>query len=220
MRTPHKPPAPTTPVPDGLGFDPDALRAKYRAERDRRIRPDGNRQYRRLGGEPSRYAQGPYAEPGFTREPLHDRVEVAVVGGGFGSTWYWNRYPGVQCDIESYVYLPLLEEVGHIPEWRYAPGEEIRQHARAIGRHFDLYRDACFRHVVVSSGTLSLPKLPGIPGTETFQGHMFHTSRWDYAYTGGDANGDLHGLADKRVAVIGTGATAIRIVPHLGAARV
>ena len=260
-----------TPTPqDRLGFDPDALRARYRAERDRRIRPDGTGQYRRVTGELETYAQDPYADHESTREPLYDRVEVAVIGGGFGGllagarlrqagvrdirmielaadfggTWYWNRYPGVHCDIESYVYMPLLEEVGHIPAWRYAPGEEIRQHARAIGRHFDLYRDACFgtratelrwdeggsewivstdrgdrmraRHVVVSSGTLSLPKLPGIPGIETFKGHMFHTSRWDYAYTGGDADGNLHRLADKRVAVIGTGATAVQIVPHLG----
>ncbi|WP_413099210.1 flavin-containing monooxygenase [Streptomyces sp. Inha503] len=271
MPTPQRPPTAITSMDtEELGFDPDALRTKYRAERDRRIRPDGNKQYRRIAGEFGSYAQDPYVEPGFTREPLYDRVEVLIIGGGFGGllagarlrqagvreirvieqggdfggTWYWNRYPGVQCDIESYVYMPLLEEVGYIPRWRYAPGEEIRQHARAIGRHFDLYRDVCFqtqvtelhwddtelewtvhtdrddriraRHVVVSSGTLSRAKLPGIPGIETFQGHTFHTSRWDYDYTGGDASGGLHKLADKRVALIGTGATAIQAVPHLG----
>ncbi|MFE5815107.1 flavin-containing monooxygenase [Streptomyces sp. NPDC056479] len=227
-----------------LDFDPEALRAKYRAERERRIRPDGNRQYRRTVDEFGSHADDPHTE--FTeREPLHDSVEVLVVGGGFGGTWYWNRYPGIHCDIESYIYLPLLEELGYVPKWRYAPGEEIRQHAMAIGRHFGLYRDACFqtrvrelrwhdtdlewivstdrgdemraRHVVISSGTLSQPKLPGIPGIETFRGHTFHTSRWDYDYTGGDANGGLTGLADKRVALIGTGATAIQVVPHLGA---
>ncbi|MFE2675597.1 flavin-containing monooxygenase [Streptomyces hygroscopicus] len=271
MSTPRDPsPAAGSPDPAEPGFDPEALRAKYRAERDRRIRPDGRKQYRRLTGEFGAYADDPYVAPGFTRRPLTDRVEVAVVGGGFGGllagarlrqagfqdirmieqggdfggTWYWNRYPGVQCDIESYVYLPLLEEVGYVPRWRYAPGEEIRQHARAIGRHFDLYRDVCFqtqvtelrwddaesewivhtdrddrvraRHVVISSGTLSRAKLPGIPGIETFKGHAFHTSRWDYAYTGGDASGGLHKLADQRVALIGTGATAIQVVPHLG----
>ncbi|MFG2583826.1 flavin-containing monooxygenase [Streptomyces malaysiensis] len=266
----HPPTSATSMDPEELGFDPDALRAKYRAERDRRIRPDGKKQYRRIAGDLDSYAQDPYVEPEFTREPLHDRVEVLVIGGGFGGllagarlrqagvrdirmieqggdfggTWYWNRYPGVQCDIESYVYLPLLEEIGYVPRWRYAPGEEIRQHARAIGRHFDLYRDVCFqtqvtelrwdetelewtvhtdrddriraRHVVISSGTLSRAKLPGIPGIETFKGHTFHTSRWDYDYTGGDAGGGLHRLADKRVALIGTGATAIQVVPHLG----
>ncbi|MEU2271957.1 NAD(P)/FAD-dependent oxidoreductase [Streptomyces olindensis] len=261
MSTPHPP----------LDFDPEALRARYRAERDRRIRPDGNRQYRRTTGEFGHFDDDPYAEPGFSREPLHDHVDVVVVGGGFGGlltgarlrqagglrsiriiekgadfggTWYWNRYPGIHCDIESYVYLPLLEELGYVPKWKYAPGEEIREHARAIARHFDLYREACFRtqvrelrwdegesvwivttdrgdrmtarHVVVATGLLSQPKLPGIEGIETFKGHMFHTSRWDYDYTGGDANGGLTKLADKRVALIGTGATAIQVVPHLG----
>ncbi|QFU92659.1 NAD(P)/FAD-dependent oxidoreductase [Amycolatopsis sp. YIM 10] len=258
------------PTPQDLGFDPDELRARYRAERDRRIRPDGNAQYRRPEGEFSSYGADPHADPDYRREPLTDRMDAIVVGGGFGGllagarlrqagldrirliddgadfggTWYWNRYPGIHCDIESYVYLPLLEEVGYVPEWKYSPGEEIRQHSRAIGRKFDLYRDACFQtkvtslrwddneaewvvetdrgdrmraqFVVVSSGTLSTPKLPGIPGIETFTGHTFHTSRWDYDYTGGTAEGGLTGLADKKVAVVGTGATAIQVVPHLG----
>ncbi|CAM3874971.1 NAD(P)/FAD-dependent oxidoreductase [Kibdelosporangium persicum] len=257
-------------VPPDLGFDPDALRARYRAERDRRIRPDGNAQYRPAEGEFGYYAEDPYADPDFTREPLHDKVDVVVLGGGlggllaaarvrqagvgsirviekagdFGGTWYWNRYPGIHCDIESYIYMPLLEELGYVPEWKYAPGEEIRRHAQAIGRHFDLYGQACFqtavtelrwddeaaewivstdrgdrmraRYVVMSNGTLDRPKLPGIPGIGTFRGHTFHTSRWDYDYTGGDANGNLRELADKRVALVGTGATAIQVVPHLG----
>ena len=257
-------------VSEDLGFDPHELRARYRAERDRRIRPDGATQYRAAAGEFGFYADDPHADPRFTREPLHDEVEVVVIGGGlggllagarlrqagvgsirvvekggdFGGTWYWNRYPGIHCDIESYVYMPLLDELGYVPEWKYAPGEEIRRHSRAIGEHFDLYRDACFqtavtelrwdedaavwivstdrgdrmraRYVVMSNGTMDRPKLPGIPGIETFQGHTFHTSRWDYAYTGGDSSGNLTGLADKRVAVIGTGATAIQVVPHVG----
>ncbi|WP_405746121.1 NAD(P)/FAD-dependent oxidoreductase [Streptomyces sp. NBC_01525] len=263
-----------TPVPPGgpqADVDLEALRARYRAERDRRIRPAGRGQYQQVTGEFGYYDEDPYADGEFTREPLHDRVEVVILGGGFGGllagarlrqagvasirviekggdfggTWYWNRYPGIHCDIESYIYLPLLEELDYVPKWRYAPGEEIRQHARAIGRAFDLYRDACFRtqvtelrwdegaaewlvatdrgdrirarYVVTASGTLSEAKLPGIPGIETFRGRTFHTSRWDYAYTGGDADGNLHRLADKRVALIGTGATAIQCVPHLGA---
>ncbi|HEY3710985.1 MAG TPA: NAD(P)/FAD-dependent oxidoreductase [Amycolatopsis sp.] len=260
----------TPSAPPGPGFDPDALRAKYRAERDRRLRPDGSAQYQRAEGDFGYYAEDPYATSDFAREPLRDQVDAVVVGGGFGGllaaarlrqagldrvrviekagdfggTWYWNRYPGIHCDVESYIYLPLLEELGYVPEWKYAPGAEILRHCQAIGRHFDLYRDACFRtaveglrwdedearwtvrtdrgdviraqYVVVTSGVLDRPKLPRIPGIETFEGHTFHTSRWDYGYTGGDADGGLTGLADKRVALIGTGATGIQVVPHLG----
>jgi cyclohexanone monooxygenase len=253
-----------------LGFDPDVLRAKYRAERDKRIRPDGNDQYVEVRGDFSRYVDDPYVEAGFARAPLHDEVEVLIIGGGFGGqmigarlrqagagdlriidkagdfggTWYWNRYPGAQCDIESYIYLPLLEETGYIPKEKYSFAPEILEHARRIGEHFDLYRNACFqtqissirwdeaefrwiietnrddrmraRFVVMSNGPLNRPKLPAIPGISSFRGHTFHTSRWDYAYTGGDSSGNLHRLADKRVAIVGTGATAIQCVPHLG----
>ncbi|MEV6302983.1 NAD(P)/FAD-dependent oxidoreductase [Actinoplanes sp. NPDC051861] len=241
----------------------EVLRARYKAERDRRIRPDGATQYQR-STEADPYT--PFVE----REPVRDRVDAVVVGGGFGGlltgarlrqagverirmiddggdfggTWYWNRYPGIHCDIEATVYMPLLEEVGYVPKWRYAPGEEIRQHCIAIAKRFDLYADTMFhtrvtgltwddedaswtvttdrgdvfqsRYVVLSSGTLSQPKLPGIPGLDEFEGHLFHSSRWDYEYTGGDQTGGLTGLAGKRVAVIGTGASAIQIVPHLG----
>ncbi|NUP45453.1 MAG: NAD(P)/FAD-dependent oxidoreductase [Streptomyces sp.] len=268
---PPTPPGLTPSDPGQLGFDPDELRARYRAERDRRIRPDGKTQYQNTTGRFGYFEDDPHADRGFTREPLRDRVEALVIGGGFGGllaaarlrqagvesirviekggdfggTWYWNRYPGIHCDIESYVYMPLLEEVGYIPKWRYAPGEEIRLHACAIARRFHLYDDVCFqtqatelrwdeaesewlvstdrgdemraRFVAVAGGTLSQPKLPGIPGIESFKGHTFHTSRWDYAYTGGHAGGGLDKLADKRVALIGTGATAIQVVPHLGA---
>ncbi|WP_411287578.1 flavin-containing monooxygenase [Phenylobacterium sp.] len=259
-------------VPADLGFDPDALRARYRAERDKRRRDDGNDQYRELTGDFARYLDDPYVTPGFTRAPLTDEVEVVVIGGGFGGllagarlreagvadirviekggdfggTWYWNRYPGAACDVESYIYLPLLEEVGYIPTEKYARAPEILDHSRAIGEHFDLYRDACFqtevtdltwdeaarrwivctnrgdamkaRFVVMANGPLHRPKLPGIPGVETFRGHTFHTSRWDYGYTGGSPDGGLTGLAGKRVGIIGTGATAVQCVPHLGAA--
>lgn len=262
------PPVPDAPVPDASEIDLDALRARYARERDRRIRPDGALQYRSAAGEFGYYAKDPYT-PRTEREPLTDTVEVLVIGcgfgglvtgarlrqagvdsirmtdeaGDFGGTWYWNRYPGIHCDIESYSYMPLLEEVGYVPKWRYAPGEEIRRHAVAIAETFGLYRDALFhtrvtglnwdertdtwvvetdrgdrmraRFVITSSGTLTQPKLPGIPGIETFRGHTFHTSRWDYGYTGGDQDGGLTGLADKRVAVVGTGATGVQVVPHL-----
>lgn len=253
-----------------LDFDPDALREMYRAERDKRLRPDGNNQWVEMKGDFKRYVDDPYVEPGFSRAPLTDEVDALVIGGGFGGllaaarlreagvervrivekggdfggTWYWNRYPGAQCDIESYIYLPLLEETSYIPKEKYIFAQEIRDHARRIGEHFNLYKDACFQTetrsirwledekrwlittnrndrvrawwVVMSNGPLNRPKLPGIPGIESFKGHSFHTSRWDYAYTGGDSTGNLTKLADKRVGIIGTGATAIQCVPHLG----
>ena len=138
MRTSH--------LPADLGFDPEALREKYRAERDRRVRPDGLGQYRAAEGGFGYFADDPYTAES-AREPLRDHVDVLVVGGGFGGlvaaarlrmagierirvverggdfggTWYWNRYPGIHCDIESHVYLPLLDETGYVPEWKYAP---------------------------------------------------------------------------------------------------
>jgi cyclohexanone monooxygenase len=258
-----KPVAPSSEVGD-LGFDPEALRARYRAERDKRLRDDGNAQYREIAGDFAHYLDDPYVAPGFHREPLTDEVEVVVVGGGFGGqlaaarlrqagmsdiriiekggdfggTWYWNRYPGAACDIESYIYLPLLEELGYVPVEKYSRAPEILAHSRAIGEHFDLYRGALFqtevtrmawdeaaarwivstnrgdalrvRFVVMANGPLHRPKLPGIPGIRSFKGHSFHTSRWDYGYTGGTNEGGLSG-------VIGTGATAVQCVPHLGA---
>jgi cyclohexanone monooxygenase len=255
--------------PADLGFDPDALRAKYREEREKRIRPDGNDQYVEATGEFRHFVDDPYVEPGYERDPLTDEVDVALIGGGFGGlvagarlrqagvediriiekggdfggTWYWNRYPGAACDIESYVYLPLLEELDYIPVEKYSRAPEIFAHCRAIAEKYDLYRGACLqtevtgirwdeessrwiiatnrgdamkaRFVCLANGFLQRPKLPGIPGVETFEGHTFHTSRWDYAYTGGDSEGNLTGLRGKRVGVIGTGATAVQCVPHV-----
>jgi cation diffusion facilitator CzcD-associated flavoprotein CzcO len=261
----------TVDEPAPLAFDPDALREKYRAERDRRLRPDGNDQYREVTGQFAHYLDDPYVEP-ITRDPLFDEVDVVVVGGGFGGllagarlkeagivdvhiiekggdfggTWYWNRYPGAQCDVEAYIYLPLLEEIGYVPKEKYTRAPEILQHSRNIGEHFGLYNGALFqtevtgvrwdeassrwlvatnrgdelraRFVLMAAGPLHRPKLPAIEGIETFQGHSFHTSRWDYDYTGGDSEGNLSKLADKRIGIIGTGATAVQCVPHLGAA--
>ena len=260
------------PEAEAPGFDAELLRAKYREERDKRLRADANDQYLEVEGEFAHFLDDPYIEPGFEREPLADEVEVAVIGGGFGGilvaarlreagvediriidsasdfggTWYWNRYPGVACDVESYIYLPLLEETGYMPEQKYATGEEILDHSQRIARKYDLYRDVCFQtkvtelrwdedavrwiistnrgdrikaHYVCNAlGVLNRPKLPGIPGIEDFKGHTFHASRWDYAYTGGDADGNLTGLRGKRVGIIGTGATAVQCVPHVGEA--
>jgi cation diffusion facilitator CzcD-associated flavoprotein CzcO len=259
-----------SPTAEELGFDPGALREKYAAERAKRLRADGNNQYQEITGKHAHYNVDPYVEPGFTRPALHEELDVLIIGGGFGGllaaarlqkvgitniriiekagdfggTWYWNRYPGAQCDIESYMYLPLLEETGYIPKEKYSFAPEIFEHAQRIGKHFHLYERACFqtqikearwdeeagrwtvttdrddvfqaRFVVMSSGPLNRPKLPAIPGIETFKGHTFHTSRWDYNYTGGDTTGGLHKLHNKRVGIIGTGATAIQCVSHLG----
>ena len=253
-----------------IDFDPDALHTKYLAERDKRLRDDGIDQYVAVKAEFSHYIDDPYVEPGFTREPVFDEVEFAIVGGGFGGlmmgarlreagfdsirvvesagdfggTWYWNRYPGAMCDVESYCYLPLLEELGYMPRHKYSFAPEILEHSRNIARHYRLYDDALMqtsitgmvwveadqrweistnrgdrfkaRYVAMANGPLSRPKLPGIPGIGDFKGHTFHTSRWDYRYTRGDSSGGLSGLKDKRVGIIGTGATAIQCVPHLG----
>jgi cyclohexanone monooxygenase len=251
-------------------FDPDALREKYRLERDKRLRPEGNAQYVEVTGKFAHFVDDPYVER-VERAPLTDEVDVVVVGGGFGGllagarlrqagieniriieaggdfggTWYWNRYPGAQCDIESYCYLPLLEELGYLPKEKYSFAPEIYEHSQRIAKAYGLYDAACFqtkvtgltwdeeaarwivatdrgdaikaRFMVMATGPLNRPKLPAVPGIEEFEGHTFHTSRWDYTYTGGDHSGGLTGLADKRVAIIGTGATAIQCVPALGA---
>ncbi|WP_395842092.1 flavin-containing monooxygenase [Archangium violaceum] len=254
-----------------LSFSPEALREKYRSEREKRLRPNGNTQYIPLKGVFADFDKDPYVEPGFTRPALTEKLDVLIVGGGFGGmlaavrlrqagvhsfrivekggdfggTWYWNRYPGAACDVESYIYLPLLEETGYIPKEKYAKAPEIFAHCQRIGRQFDLYKAALFqtlveqmdwdedtrrwnvtthrgdrlaaRFVIIAGGILHKAKLPGIPGIETFKGHSFHTSRWDYAYTGGGPTSRMARLADKRVGIIGTGATAVQAIPHLGA---
>ena len=255
-----------------LGIDSAALRAKYRAERDKRLRPEGLGQFVRIDRDHHRqFQQDPRTIAGTERAPLTDQVEIAVIGAGFGGlllgadlrkrgfadirfidragdfggVWYWNRYPGAACDTEAPIYLPMLEELGVLPKRKYATGPEIHAHCRLIAEKFDLYRNSCFntdvtairwdeasrvwtietdrgdsmraRHVVVSAGVMDRPKLADLPGLDTFKGHSFHTSRWDYAYTGGDSSGELTGLADKVVGIIGTGATAVQCVPHLGA---
>ena len=256
-----------------LGFDPKQLAERYRHERDRRVRADAESQFVAVEND-SPFANeflqdDPYCEP-LEREAITDERDVIIIGGGwvgmmtaarlsqagvtgvrivesgadFGGTWYWNRYPGAQCDIESYSYLPLLEETGYIPKLRYSFAPEIHEHAQRIGEHFDLYKDAVFqtwvtevrwnadinrwivstnrgdsmkaKHICLGTGPANRPRLPGIPGVDKFKGHRFHTCRWDYEYTGGSHAGKLDKLADKRVAIIGTGATAIQCVPALG----
>ena len=250
-------------------FDPEAVRAKYLAERDKRLVPH-RADIRDLGADEhfAHYRDDPFT-PFADRDPVADEVDVVIVGGGIagilagarlrkagveririidqaggiGGTWYWNRYPGVMCDVESYIYLPMLEELGYIPTRRYAFGEEILRHLEAIADRFDLEDDALFhtgvtraewqedaarwrirtdrgdevtcRWYVLAVGILNLMKLPTIPGMEDFAGHSFHTARWDYDYTGGGPDQPLTDLADKTVALFGTGATGIQCVPPL-----
>ena len=257
---------------DGRQIDKAALLKKYIEERDKRLRADGNAQYLQLKGQLAHYLEDPYT-PFVEREPKTDHVTFAFVGGGFaglvtgarlveagvtdvrivekggdfGGTWYWNRYPGAQCDTASMVYMPLLEETGHMPTEKYAHAPEILAQCQRIGRQYGLYDNALFHTEVedlswdeansrwliktnrgdaftasfigLGTGPLHVPKLPGIPGIESFEGHSFHTSRWDYGYTGGDPSGaPMEKLADKRVAIIGTGATSVQAVPHLAPA--
>src|SRR5688572_15627753 len=252
--------------------DKAAIRKRYAQERAKRLRPEGNAQYIRLKDQMPEYLEDPYL-PVVEREPVTDHVTVTFIGGGFaglvtgarlkeagvddvrildkggdfGGTWYWNRYPGAQCDTASFVYMPLLEETGHMPTEKYAHAPEILEHCQRIGKQFGLYDNALFhtqvtdlawdegksrwiirttrgdeftaQFLAMGTGPLHVPKLPGIPGIEDFKGHSFHTSRWDYGYTGGDPLGaPMDKLADKRVGIIGTGATAVQCIPHLAKA--
>ena len=247
----------------------EALRERYRSERDKRLRPDGNEQYVQPKGRFADLLEDPYVEA-VPREPVREEVTVALIGGGFaglvtgarlkqagisdvriidkagdvGGVWYWNRYPGAMCDTAAMVYLPLLEETGTVPSMKYVKAPEIFAHARRIATTFGLYENALLstgitsvtwnddasrwiictdrgdelraRFIAMGTGPLHRPKLPGIPGIDTFAGHTFHTARWDYDYTGGGPDGaPMEGLADKRVGIVGTGATAIQCIPHL-----
>ncbi len=250
----------------------EEAREKYRIEREKRLRADGIRQYKELKGDYEEFDRDPYVEPGFTRDAIVEEVDVVIVGGGFGGmieaanltkagitnfriiekagdfggTWYWNRYPNAACDVESYVYLPLLEDTGYMPTEKYAKAPEIFAYCQLLGRTFDLYRGALFqtevedmlwdestkrwnvmtsrsdvlsaKFIVIAGGVLHKAKLPGIPGIETYAGRAFHTSRWDYSYTGGSSQTLMEKLADKRVGIIGTGATAVQVVPKLAEA--
>ncbi|MCV7150777.1 flavin-containing monooxygenase [Mycolicibacterium pyrenivorans] len=251
-------------------IDIPALREKYAQERAKRLRPEGAKQYLELKDDfADFYEIDPYTTV-MERDPVVENAEVVILGGGFagllagaylkkagvegvrviemagdfGGVWYWNRFPGIQCDNDAYCYIPLLEELDFMPSKKFADGAEIFQHCRNIGKHFGLYDGALFstqvrelrwddslerwristdrgddikaRFVVMAQGSYNRPKLPDIPGIKDFAGHVFHSARWDYDYTGGDADGGLDKLADKRVALVGTGATGVQLVPHLG----
>ena len=246
-------PTPGCPPTDTPGdVDIAALREKYRVERDKRLRVDGSTQYLELTADFAAFSEVDPHTPFVDRDPLSVEADVLILGGGFagllaavalkragvediriiemggdfGGVWYWNRFPGVQCDNDSYCYMPLLEELDYMPTKKFADGSEIFAHCQRIGKHFGLYDGAIFstqvrdlnwedgiarwrvatnrgddiraRFVVMAAGSFNRPKLPGIPGLREFTGHMFHSSRWDYDYTGGDATGGLHKLATTR----------------------
>ena len=248
------------------GVDLEALGLRYREERARRV-DDDRAAFVALTGDRARYAADPFADA-VPRAPVTDSVELVVVGAGFGGlltavrfrevgftrirlidtagdvggVWYWNRYPGAMCDVDSLTYLPLLEETGYVPRDRYAGAPEIHAYARRLAAAHDLDELALFHttvtglrwdedtahwvtttdrgdeitsaFVMIADGNFNRLRIPAIPGLDDFRGHSFHTSRWDYGYTGRD----LTGLADKRVGVIGTGATAAQVVPPLARA--
>ncbi|MFI4894218.1 MAG: flavin-containing monooxygenase [Phycisphaerales bacterium JB058] len=254
---------------DGNGIDLETIRKKYREERDRRL-VEGRGAIRDLRADThlARYRRDPFTEYQ-ERDAVSEDVDVVIVGGGMagvvagaelrkagihririideaggiGGTWYWNRYPGLMCDTQSYIYLPMLEDRGYIPKNRYAYQDEILAHFEALADKYDLVTDALFhtrvertqwneramrwsvrtdrgdeisaKYVVMAVGILNLMKLPAIPGMDLFRGKSFHTARWDYEYTGGDVHGGLSKLADKVVGVVGTGGSAVQCVPHL-----
>ncbi len=258
--------------PDAISFDREAVNRKYAEERSKRAL-EGRAATRDLSVDEhfSSYRDDPFT-PRVERDPIDDEIDVAVIGaglagvlagadlrsagierirlidgaGGIGGTWYWNRYPGVMCDVESYVYMPKLEEMGHVPTTRYAFGDEIRRHLDAIAERYDLVESALFhttversqwdeeqarwtlttdrgdairaRYLVAAPGILNLMKLPAIAGMEEFRGRSFHSARWDYGYTGGALDDPhLDRLGDQVVGIIGTGASAIQAVPALAA---
>ena len=244
-------------------------RKKYYEERTKRLRSDGLGQFNYGTGQFKNFIVDPNRKELADRETINDEVDVIIIGAGFGGlltaaslyeqgvhnfriieegsdvggTWYWNRFPGAQCDVESYIYMPLLEELGYIPTEKYARGPEILAHCKRIAYSCGVYTKACFetcvnelrwqqdkkkwlvktnrgdtmmcRFVCTSSGILNRPKLPNIQGLSTFSGHAFHTSRWDYRYTGGSPTERMKNLTDKSVAIVGTGATAIQCIPEV-----
>ncbi|OAL36769.1 hypothetical protein AYO20_03824 [Fonsecaea nubica] len=254
-----------------VDFNPEALQQKYNAERDKRLHNGGPTQFRHSRPKDlNDMLKDPYVSPGFKRDPVKAVYDVLIVGAGYtgiqvaarlmtkgytnicvvekggdvGGTWYWNRYPGIQCDIDAYIYMPLLEEMGTIPTRKYVSGKELYEHARNIARKYGINERSLFqtevtkmtwldderlwkietdrgddiraRWVLPAHGPLHTPKFPGIPGIDTFQGKSFHSCRWDYSYTGGSPEDPrLVGLGDKRVGIIGTGATGVQIVPRV-----
>jgi len=242
-------------APAGAVFNAEE-QAKYRSfKEDRR----GAADYMAMEGDFARYLDDPYSGDPVPREALDDECEILVVGAGFaglllwhklsqagftdvrfcekggdvGGTWYWNRYPGIACDVESYSYFPLLEEMGYFPTMKFASGFEIFEYCQTMAERFGFYDHCLFhttvektewdesaqrwtvytdrgdamkaRYIILANGILTTPKLARIEGMERYQGESFHTSRWRY---------DID-LTGKRVGIIGTGATAVQVIPEI-----
>ena len=174
-----------------------------------------------------------------------DRIRMIDHAGGIGGTWYWNRYPGVMCDVESYCYMPMLEEMGYIPKKRYAFGEEIREHLEAIAERFDLVDSALFHTGVQHSEWDDEPLALGDPhrsrrrDPRPVPGHGGRDPQ-PHEDAGDPGDGDVRGRrvphravglrstpAGRRTtahdrarptrssAIIGTGASAIQAIPPL-----
>ena len=256
-------------VGSGAAVDAEAVRQRYEAERAKRLNAAGTAQFIFAEGQYAEFAQDPFAVAVAPRESVTEDIDFLIIGAGiggiqlaatlqkqgienfrildvaadFGGTWYWNRYPGLRCDVESYIYLPMLEETGYIPTELYVRGSEIFSYLKGLAHQLGLpdrslfqtrVQDAIWdedagrwiirtdrgdtlraRFVSTQSGLFNKPQLPGIAGIKDFKGKAFHSARWDYAYTGGNPDTPLNKLGDKRVAVIGTGTTALQVVPQL-----
>ncbi len=241
--------------PAGAVFDAEE-QARYREYKEARR---GAADYMAMEGDFASYLTDVHSSAPVERPALDDECEILVVGAGFaglllwhklrslgfedirfcekggdvGGTWYWNRYPGVACDVESYSYMPLLEEMDYVPTMKFASGFEIFEYCQQMATKFGFYERCLFhttvestewdedqarwvvrtdrgdamraRFVILANGILTTPKLARIEGMADFAGTSFHTSRWDY---------DVD-LAGKRVGIIGTGATAVQVVPEL-----
>ncbi|CAI7645809.1 unnamed protein product [Penicillium glandicola] len=250
---------------------------RYEVERQKRLRPDGPTQYVGWSNESTNnlHSNGNIAIDSNLLQQKKVRVLIVGAGfggllfavrllqsgflsateilfvdtaGGFGGTWWWNKYPGLACDVESYTYMPLLEETHYMPSQKYVSGPELREHANRIAGQWNLSERALFQtdvnkltwdgqdsqwivhitphgqspttiqsdFVILATGLLNSPKIPKLEGLDTYQGKVFHTSRWDYDYTGGSPSSPaMHKIQDKTIGFVGTGASAIQAIPHL-----
>ena len=167
------------------------------------------------------------------------KARVLEAGSGVGGTWYWNRYPGARCDVESVQYSYQFDDALQ-QDWnwteRYAAQPELLTYANHVADRFDLRRDIEFNarvktaafdevqgrwvvetvggkrisatYCVMATGCLSSPNLPQFEGIESFAGDRYHTGYWPKE--GVDFTG-------KRVAVIGTGSSAVQSIPIIAA---